>query len=108
LIWEDESSKRGVKHGRGKHAEVTFVDPTPPKDLAEKAEWIPPQKQRSHFLNTTREDIDRGTQVRSTTKYNGLHRTPQLRYAPRALELSSADGMLLQYCEYLPSRYDHD
>ncbi|CZR55599.1 uncharacterized protein PAC_05487 [Phialocephala subalpina] len=97
LIWEDESSKRGVKHGRGKHTEVTFVDPTPPKDLAEKAEWIPPQKQRSHFLNTIREDIDRGTQVRSMTKYNGLHRTPRLRYAPRALELSSADGMLLQY-----------
>lgn len=75
---------------------MTFVDPTPPRDLIEKSEWNEPRRQRSYFLNTSREDLD-GTQVGSVMKYNGVHRIPQIRCAPRMLELSSADGMLLQY-----------
>ncbi|CZR51396.1 uncharacterized protein PAC_01271 [Phialocephala subalpina] len=96
LIWAEESARRGIKHGRGKHAEVTFVDPKPSRDLIGKAEWNEPRRQRSYFLNTIYEDVD-GTQVRTVTKYNGIYRSPRLQSAPKVLELSSADGMLLQY-----------
>ncbi|KAE8448733.1 hypothetical protein EG329_008948 [Mollisiaceae sp. DMI_Dod_QoI] len=97
LIWEDESSRRGIRHGRGKHAEVSFVDPTPSKDQIEKAEWKKLRNQKRHFLNTIREDMD-STQAKSVAQYSRYDRSlPRFHYASRIFELSSADGMLLQY-----------
>lgn len=96
LTWEDESSRRGVKHGRGKHADVSFVDPTPSGELVMKSQWIPPQRRRRYFLNTVRDDMD-GTQVQSVTQVDTVYATPRLYYTPQRLKLSVSDGMLYQY-----------
>ena len=101
LIWEDESSRRGIKHGRGKHSEISFVDPTPSKGLIEKAKWKAPRNRKRQFLNTVREDVD-GALVQSVALVNGMHkRGPalRLRCPPQILDLSMTDGMLFQYCE---------
>ena len=102
LIWEDESSRRGVKHGRGKHSEVSSVDPTPPKDLIEKSKWTAPQRRRRYFLNTILGDVE-GTEVASAAQADEVWKRSfavRLRSSPRILDLSVADGMVFQYCEY--------
>lgn len=107
LIWKDESSRRGVTHGRGKHAEVSFADPTPSEDLVEKAEWQRPQVQHRYFLNTVRRDID-GTRVQPLTRFHRLYRrVPALRVynTLQNLGLSRADGMFFQYCECISREY---
>jgi hypothetical protein len=101
LIWEDESSRRGVKHGRGKGAEVSFVDPTPPSRVRGRAHWVSPRSQRKHFLNTDGEDISGN--VKSASPSTEVYRRSsalRLHYAPTVFKLSVSDGMLFQYCEY--------
>jgi hypothetical protein len=101
LTWQDDSRERGVKHGRGKNDEASFVDPIPPEDLVQGSGWNMPWSQRRHFLNTTKSDIS-GPQVQSLQPLNQLHRrnyVPQLHYSLRLYELSTSDSALFQYCE---------
>lgn len=98
LTWEDESSRRGVKHGRGKNTEISFVDPTPPKNVVERAQWRPGRISRAYFLNTIAEDMD-GAQVMAVMRSSGRYRSTPRLHVPQTMELSNADGILFQYCE---------
>ncbi|KAL3421907.1 fructosyl amine:oxygen oxidoreductase [Phlyctema vagabunda] len=99
LIWPDESSRRGVKHGRGKHADVSFVDPTPSMAVVQDAGWGPYRVYIRHFLNTVQDDVDE-THMRSIARFDQFYRRslqPRLLYTPRMVDLSTADGTLFQY-----------
>ncbi|KUJ23642.1 uncharacterized protein LY89DRAFT_189135 [Mollisia scopiformis] len=96
LIWEDESSRRGVKHGRGKNAEISFVDPTPSKDVAEKAQWRPRRNGRSYFLNTIPEDMD-AAQSMAVMRFDGRYKSMPRLHVPQTLGLSNVDRILFQY-----------
>lgn len=98
LTWQDESSRRGVKHGRGKNTEISFVDPTPPKNVVEKAQWRTHRSLRHYFLNTISEDMD-GAQAMAVMRSNGRYRSTPRLHVPQMMELSNVDGMLFQYCE---------
>lgn len=100
LTWEDESSRRGVKHGRGKNAEISFVDPTPPKDVVEKAQWRPYRNLRMYFVNTIAEDMD-GAQVNAVMRHRSTYKSMARLHVPQLMELSNVDGMLFQYCEWI-------
>jgi hypothetical protein len=91
-----------VKHGRGKHAEVSFVDPTPSKELIKRAKWNMPRNQKRYFLNTIQEDVN-DTQGQSAAVINEIYNSSsamRLGKSPRITDISAADGMLFQYCEY--------
>ena len=101
LIWKDDSSRRGVKHGRGTIPEVSFVDPIPSKDLITAAQWKVPEYRRIHFLNTTRADIEKTT-IQAVARIIGIDRRPPTPYLYRSvqtLDLSTLDGVLFQYCK---------
>lgn len=75
---------------------VSFVDPTPPSDLIDKAEWRPLQTKRGHFLNTFRADIEEPQMKRP----HGFPRSiPRIQAATLLRGLSDADGMIFQYCK---------
>jgi hypothetical protein len=100
LIWEDESSERGIKHGRRKHREASFIDPTPSSELLGVAQWNRLLAGKVHFLNTTGPDID-GVPVKPFTPLDLMRAAymPRLKCAPAVLDLPRSDGMLFQYCK---------
>ncbi|RDW65609.1 hypothetical protein BP5796_10301 [Coleophoma crateriformis] len=61
------------------------------------AQWKPVRSHSKHFLNTAPEDVEyRHIQALAHRIYMRA-RTPELRYAPRLIELADSDGVLLQY-----------
>jgi hypothetical protein len=69
------------------------VNPKPPKDVVEKAQWHSHRSSRTYFLNKVTEDID-GTQITVVMRSSGGYKSTPRLHAPQILELSNSDGML--------------
>ena len=78
------------------------MDPTPSKELIKRAKWNASRNQTRHFLNTIQEDVN-GTQGQPAAVINEIYNSSsamRLGNSPRITDISAADGMLFQYCEY--------